>query len=67
MALINSLNSYYDDQLYMQSFYLGEKISGTNYTIDEYIRRIDAVTVEDVTDAAKDIILSTVYLLAGKE
>ncbi len=67
MALINSLNSYYDDQLYMQSFYLGEKISGTNYTIDEYIRRIDAVTVKDITDAAKDITLSTVYLLAGKE
>lgn len=67
MALINSLNSYYDDQLYMQSFYLGEKIAGTNYTIDEYIRRIDAVTVDDITDAAKDITLSTVYLLAGRE
>lgn len=67
MALINSLNSYYDDQLYMQSFYLGEKISGTNYTIDEYIRRIEAVTVEDITDAAKEITLSTVYLLAGRE
>ncbi|MBQ7794635.1 MAG: insulinase family protein, partial [Clostridia bacterium] len=37
MALINSLNSYYDDQLYMQGFYLGEKIAGTNYDIDYYI------------------------------
>lgn len=67
MALINSLNSYYDDQLYMQSFYLGEKIAGTNYTIDEYIKRIDAVTVKDITDAAESITLSTVYMLAGRE
>ena len=67
MALINSLNSYYDDQLYLQAFYLGEKIAGTNYTIDDYIRNIEAVTLDDITEAAKDITLSTVYLLAGKE
>ncbi len=67
MSLINSLNSYYDDQLYMQSFYLGEKVAGTNYDISYYIKKIDAVTKKDVTDAAKNIKLNSVYYLAGKE
>lgn len=67
MALINSLNSYYDDQLYMQSFYLGEKIAGTNYDIDYYIKKIEEVSIKDVTDAAADIELNSVYYLRGRE
>ena len=66
MSLINSLNSYYDDQLYMQSFYLGEKVAGTNYDIDYYIKKIEEVTVNDVTNAAKGIELNSVYYLAGR-
>lgn len=67
MALINSLNSYYDDQLYMQSFYLGEKIAGTNYDIDYYIKKIEEVSKKDVTYAAKGIELNSVYYLAGRK
>ncbi len=67
MALVNSLNSYYDDQLYMQSFYLGEKIAGTNYDIDYYIEKINAVTIDDVVKAAENIKLDSVYYLTGKE
>lgn len=67
MALINSLNSYYDDQLYMQSFYLGEKVAGTNYDIDYYIKKIEEVSKKDVTDAAKGIELNSVYYLAGRK
>ena len=67
MSLINNLNSYYDDQLYMQSFYLGEKVAGTNYDISYYIDKISAVTVEDAVRAAQSIRLDSVYFLAGKE
>ncbi len=67
MALINSLNSYYDDQLYMQGFYLGEKVTGTNYDIEYYINRINAVTLDDVINASKNIRLDSVYYLTGKE
>ena len=67
MALVNNLNSYYDDQFYMQSFYLGEKVCGTNYDIDYYIEKINAVTIEDVVSSAKNISLDSVYFLKGKE
>lgn len=67
MALVNNLNSYYDDQFYMQGFYLGEKICGTNYDIEYYIKKINEVTVEDVVSAAAGITLDSVYFLKGKE
>lgn len=67
MALINSLNSYYDDQLYLQSFYLGEKVAGTNYDIAYYIDKISAVTIDDVKSASQGITLCSAYFLAGRE
>lgn len=35
-AIINSLESYKDDQDMLQSFYLGQKIVGTDYDIDTH-------------------------------
>ena len=66
-ALLNSYESLYDDQRYMQSFYLGEQLAGTNYEISDYINRIKKVTKEDVVRAMNRISLDTVYFLTGKE
>lgn len=66
LAIINSLKAYYDDQIYMQSFYLGEKIVGTNYDIEHYISKIESVTMEEVVDAAQSICENSVYYLEGR-
>ncbi len=66
-ALINQLESYNDDQNAMQIFCMGEKISGTNYSIDDMKEMIRRVTIEDVKRAAAKTELDTVYFLAGKE
>ena len=66
-ALLNSYESLYDDQRYMQSFYLGEQLAGTDYEISDYIDRIKKVTKEDVVRAMNRISLDTVYFLTGKE
>ncbi len=66
MSLINNLKSYYDDQLYMQNFYLGEKVAGTNYDIDYYIDKISSVSLADAVSVADSIKLNSVYYLAGK-
>lgn len=66
-TLINSYNSYYDDQRALSTFYLTEKISGSNNTIDGIIENIRKVTVDDVVKVAKKIELDTVYFLEGKE
>lgn len=66
-ALLNELESYRDDQHMMQLYCLGQKISGTDYTIDEMKEMVSKVTLEDVSKIAKNIELDTVYFLAGKE
>ena len=66
-AIVNSYNSYYDDQRAMAMFCLGEKISGRNITLEECIERVKNVTVEDVVSVSKKIQLDTVYFLKGVE
>lgn len=66
-ALENDLESYKDNQRMMQIYCLGQKIAGTNYSIDELKEKISCVTVEDVKRVAKNVELDTVYFLAGKE
>ena len=65
--LINSLNSTYDSQQGLISFFLNEKIGRTGRNIEDYKKGITAVTVKDVVDAMKKAELNTVYFLAGKE
>ena len=66
-AIENDLESYKDNQRMMQIYCLGQKIAGTNYSIDELKEKISRVTVEDVKRVAKNVELNTVYFLAGKE
>lgn len=66
-SIINSYNSFYDDQRYMQSFYLGEHIAGTNRDIEQIKAMIEKVTPDDVKSVAHKLELDTVYFLKGKE
>ncbi len=66
-TIINSYNSYYDDQRALATFFLTEAVSGRNMTIDKIIEDIKGVSLQDVIDVSKKIKLDTVYFLAGKE
>ena len=67
MAINNSYNSTYDDQRSTSIFLLGESIVGTNEEIPDKLKKINAVTKEDVAAVARRLELDTVYFLDGKE
>lgn len=67
MFLINSLVTTYDDQMALISFYLNQKVAGTNADIEECIEKIKPVTKEDVARIMEKVKLDTVYFLAGEE
>lgn len=67
MFLINSLVTTYDDQMALISFYLNQKVAGTNADIEECIEKIKPVTKEDVARIMEKVSLDTVYFLAGEE
>lgn len=65
--IINSLNSYSDDQFELISYYHNEKMIGSNMEIEEYKNKILALTKEDVVDAISGVTLDTVYFITGVE
>ena len=65
-TIINSLNSYYDDQIYMQMYALDCLYLGTSCNIEQYKSDIEKVTIEDVLRVSSNISENTVYFLAGK-
>lgn len=66
-TIVNTCNSYYDDQRALVIFMLSQSVMGSNISIAEYIENIKKVTVDDVKRVANNIQLDTVYFLAGKE
>lgn len=66
-AILNLCNSYFDDQRALVGYYLSDKVAGTSTTLEQYIEKIKAVTVEDVIAVSKKITLDTAYFLTGKE
>lgn len=65
LAVIDSLDSYYDDQLHMQWFLMSQRISGTNYSIEYMKEQLRRVTIADVAEVSKSIKTDTIYFLEG--
>lgn len=62
-ALINSAKSVTDNIGGMSEFSFAQSLGKTNSTVDDLIKSIEKVTVNDIVDAVKDIELDTVYFL----
>lgn len=65
--LVSSLRASMDSPGQLDEYYLGQAISGTNGTIGEFIRRVEAVTADDCAACARRITLDTVFFLKGEE
>lgn len=65
-AIINSLNTYYDDQRYMQMYALDCIYLGIDCDIEKYKKDILNITIEDVLQVVSCISQNTVYFLDGK-
>ena len=44
-------------------FYIGQEIAKTNLDLEDYIEKIQKVSIEDIIDIAKAIQINTVYFL----
>lgn len=64
-AVISSLRSTHDSPGAIESYYATAALSGLDMTPAEYIRAIEEVTPEDLTDAAKTLTLHSSFFLKG--
>ena len=63
--LISNLRAYNDSPGQMDDFMTAQAIAGLTYTIEDLICRIEAVTTEQIVNAANTLILDTIYFLKG--
>ncbi len=66
-AIVNLLRSLEDSAFSIEDFYLSGMIAGEVTETEEYIRRINETTLDEVIAVAEKIQLDTVYYLKGKE
>ena len=67
MSLSNSFMTATDSQGSLLSFYLGQIMDKELYSPEQMADMITSVQKDRVVEAAKKLVLDTVYLLAGKE
>ncbi|MBP3414432.1 MAG: insulinase family protein [Clostridia bacterium] len=67
LSLRNSFLRTKDSVSATEGWYTAQMFDRDCISVEEACRRIDAVTKEDVTQAARSLDLDTVYLLTGKE
>ena len=66
-SLRDSLNSYNDSQVMLDTWYALKAGNKTLYSPEEIGEKISAITRKDITNAAKGVKLHTVYTLLPKE
>lgn len=65
-SITNSLKAFGDDIGYSEDYYLGQLVTGKTVTIDELIKNIEAVSIEDVIKVAQKIEPQMVYFLTAE-
>ena len=61
--LTSSIKNIEEEQDTEVVYYIGQELSKTNRSVEEYISRIEQVTKEDVLNIAKNVHINTVYFL----
>ena len=61
--LISGIKNVEEEQDTEVVFYIGQEISKTNISLEEYIKRIEKVSKEDILKLANSININTVYFL----
>ena len=64
-SLLTQLKSAHDSPGAIENYYAVAALSGLPMTPEEYIRKVEATTAEDVAAAAQKVQLHTVYFLRG--
>lgn len=61
--MVSGINSVQDEQDSEITYYIGQETSQKFTLFEEYIKQIEAVTMDDVKSVANSISLNTIYFL----
>ena len=61
--MTSGLESVQDEQDSEITYYIGQELSGTFTTFEEYVKKINTVSLEDVKKVGENININTIYFL----
>ena len=61
--MISGLQSVQDEQDSEITYYIGQELSGKLTTFEEYIDKVNKVSIKDVKNVANKISINTIYFL----
>lgn len=61
--IINTLNSFYDDQKQLQSYYMGNIVAGVTVSLEEYKENINKVTKDEIVAVINKLEPDTLFFL----
>jgi len=64
---VNNIRSLTDSAYYIADYYLGQLVGNTEDDFEDIIKKISAVTKEDVVAISQNIELDTIYFLKNKD
>lgn len=64
---VSSLKMIPESQDETITFSLDQDMYGENFTVEEYIKKVEAVTKEQIIDVANNVKINTIYYLKDKE
>ena len=66
-SVVSTLRTALDSQSRLEQYWLGQAASGLEEGLEALAQRVEAVTREQVVDAARGLKLDTVYFLKGRD
>ncbi len=62
-GIISQINSIEDEQDTSIIYFLGQELTSSNETLDEYKQNINRVTKDDILKIAQKVRINTIYFL----
>lgn len=62
-GIIAAINTIDDEQDTGITYYFGQELSGTNVSEEDYIKKIENITKENIVDIANKVQINTIYFL----
>ena len=66
-SVMSSLRTSLDAQGRLEEYWLGRFVTGTGFTPEELAAAVEAVTLDQVVEMARQVRLDSVYTLRGRE
>lgn len=62
-GIVSAIKTIYDEQDTAIMYYFGQELSGSNVSVEDYIKRMENIKKEEILDIAKNVMINTIYFL----